>query len=301
MPSPVPSSPVSRGPVPSVLATLDPQGNASLTDVGTPVLRADDLAVTRGEGVFETMRAFGGRAFLLSEHLERMVRSAERVEVTLPDRAALERLAECALQGYGSEDGSLRIVVSKGPERGGYGVAFSLAGPISDTAAAAREHGVRAVTLTLGTPAALRPRAPWLLGGVKSTSYASAMAALRVAQAAGAPDAVYLSADGEVLEAPTAGVVAVVDGLPVTPPEDAVAVLPSTTVGFFGPTITRRRLSEADLRAASEVLLLSSVRGVVPVLELDGRPVGDGAIGPVGRDLRQRYEDAVRSVAHVTR
>ena len=65
------------------------------------------------------------------------------------------------------------------------------------------------MTLTLGTPAAMRPGAPWLLGGVKSTSYAGAMAALRAAQAAGAPDAIYLSGDGEVLEAPTAGVVAV--------------------------------------------------------------------------------------------
>jgi branched-subunit amino acid aminotransferase/4-amino-4-deoxychorismate lyase len=87
--------------------------------------------------------------------------------------------------------------------------------------------------------------------------------------------------------------VAIVDGVPVTPPEDEVAVLPSTTVGFFGSDITRRRLSEPELREASEVLLLSSVRGVVPVRELDGRPVGDGGIGPVGREFRERYEKAV--------
>jgi 4-amino-4-deoxychorismate lyase len=287
---------------PPVLAVLDAQSaSASLVDVTTPVLRADDLIATRGEGVFETMRAFAGRAFLLHEHLDRMVHSAERIRLTLPDRAALEALAACALDGFGTGDGSLRIVVSKGPDGAGGGVAFALAMPVGAASVAAREHGVRAVTLTLGTPVDVRADAPWLLGGVKSTSYAGAMAALRAAEAAGAGDAIYLSGDGEVLEAPTAGVVAVVDGTPVTPPEDAVSVLPSTTTAFFGSSITRRRLPEAELRGASEVLLLSSVRGVVPVLELDGRPVGAGRIGPVARELGGRYEDAVRSVEQITR
>lgn len=283
-------------PVPPVLATLDPNGNTTLVDVTIPLLRADDLAVTRGEGVFETMRAYGGRAFLLEEHLDRMLRSAARIEVPLPDRRLLDGLADRALRGFGTGDGSLRIVVSKGPDGGGGGVAFALAGPVSEASVTAREQGVRSITLTLGTPAAIRPSAPWLLGGVKSTSYAGAMAALRTAQADGVTDAIYLSCDDEVLEGPTSGVVAVLDGVPVTPPEDEVAVLPSTTVGFFGSAISRRRLSEADLRSASEVLLLSSVRGVVSVLELDGRPVGEGSLGPVGRTFRARYEKAVADV-----
>src|SRR5690349_1025927 len=124
---------------PTVLAVLDQQGDAALADVATPVLRADDLGILRGEGVFETMRAYGGRAFLLVEHLDRMVCSAARIEVPLPPRRALEGLADCALHGFGPGDGSLRIVVSKGPNGAGGGVAFALASPVSAASVAARE------------------------------------------------------------------------------------------------------------------------------------------------------------------
>lgn len=284
-------------PTSPVLAALDRDGAPALVDPSAPLLRADDLAVLRGEGVFETMRAYGGRAFLLQEHLERMVGSAARVGVTLPSADALGRLATCALDDFGPGDGSLRLVVSKGPDGAGGGVAYALASPVAAASVQARERGVRAATLSLGTPADMRASSPWLLGGVKSTSYAGAMAALRAASDAGAGDAIYLSGDGEVLEAPTAAVVAVVDGTPVTPPEDAVGILPSTTAGFFGASLTRRRLRQDELRAASEVLLLSSVRGVVSVLEIDGRAVGAGEIGPRGRAMRDAYESAVRGMA----
>jgi 4-amino-4-deoxychorismate lyase len=153
------------------------------------------------------------------------------------------------------------------------------------------------VTLTLGMPAVLRRSAPWLLGGVKSTSYAGAMASLRVAAERDASDAIYVSGDGEVLEAPTANVVAVRHGQAVTPPEDEVGILAGTTVGFFGAAVARRRLPVDELRSSAEILLLSSVRGVVPVLELDGRPVGTGAIGPRGRAMRDEYEKAVSALA----
>jgi 4-amino-4-deoxychorismate lyase len=284
-----------------VLAALTVDGEAELVDATTPLLRADDLGVLRGEGVFETMRAFGGQPFLMREHLDRMLTSASRVQLRLPDRATLEALARCALDGFGPGDGSLRIVATKGPDGAdGHGRVFALASPIGPASVNARENGVRAVTLSLGTPASMRPTSPWLLGGVKSTSYAGAMAANRAASEQGATDAIYLSGDGEVLEAPTSAVVAVLDGTAITPPEDEVSILPSTTAGFFGSALVRRRLSEAELRSASEVLLLSSVRGVVPVLELDGRPVGTGEVGPRGAELREQYETAVRRLAQNT-
>jgi 4-amino-4-deoxychorismate lyase len=294
----MPSTPSPSGPV---LAVLDPSGAARTAEVTQPLIRPDDLGVLRGEGVFETLRAFGGHAFQLPAHLDRMAASAERIAMTLPSRDALETLAACALESFGPSDGSLRLVVTKGPD--GHpeaGAAYALASPVSAASAAARENGVRAVSLALGVPSELRGDASWLLGGVKSTSYAAAMAALRTAAGQGAEDVVYVSGDGEVLEAPTANVVAVLDGATVTPPEGDVGILPGTTVGFFGPAIERRRLQLEDLRRADEVLLLSSVRGVVPVLELDGQPVGAGAVGPRGRELRQAYEDAVHALGQTS-
>ena len=278
-----------------VLAALDENGTPAVVDRTAPLLRADDLGVLRGEGVFETTRAFAGRSFLLAEHLERMRTSAVRIDLHLPERTQLEALAGCALEAFGSADASLRLVVTKGPDDGP-GRAFALVSPVGAATIRARADGVAAVSLSLGMPASMRPEAPWLLGGVKSTSYASAMSALRYAAEQEA-EAVYLSGDGEVLEAPTSSVVAVVDGVPVTPPPASVGILPGTTVGFFGDDITHRPLSTDELRWAPEVLLLSSVRGVVPVVSLDGKPVGEGRPGPVGHRLATAYEDAVAALA----
>jgi 4-amino-4-deoxychorismate lyase len=298
-PAPPPSDPPT--PRRTVLAVLDEQGTATVADIAQPLVRPDDLGVLRGEGVFETLRAYGGQAFRLSAHLDRMANSADRIAMTLPPRESLEELAACALDAFGPADGSLRLVVTKGPEgQPTAGRAYALAAGMSAASVAAREHGVRAITLAFGVPTTLRSNASWLLGGVKSTSYAPAMAALRTAGAQGVEDVVYISGEGEVLEAPTANVVAVLDGKTVTPPEAEVGILPGTTVGFFGEAIGRRRLSIGELRRAQEVLLLSSVRGVVPVLELDGRPVGDGTVGPRGRELRQAYEDAIRALENAS-
>jgi 4-amino-4-deoxychorismate lyase len=159
---------------------------------------------------------------------------------------------------------------------------------------AARQSGVSAVTLTLGVPAALRAQAPWLLGGVKSTSYAVNMATIRAAEERGAQDAIWVSTDGEVLEAPTSTVAWVTGGELVTPPAPEVAILPGTTLAVALALLTTpyavRRGTLAELQAADEVMLLSSVRGVTPVTSLDGRAL---PIGPVTVALRQAFERAV--------
>jgi 4-amino-4-deoxychorismate lyase len=254
----------------TVLALLTPDGPA-LRDPALPVLRADDLGVLRGESVFETARIAAGRAAFLDAHLARLRRSADRLAIALP--SGLDALAELAVTAYSEPDGVLRLVCSKGTP-GGDPVAFALVTPIPAEAIRGRDEGVRAITLTLGVTADVRARSPWLLGGVKATSYAVNMASLRHAQAEGAEDVIWVSTDGEVLEAPTATVAWVRDGRLVTPPADEVAILPGTTL----------------LAAADEVLLLSSVRGVAPVTELDGRSLG---VGPVTAALRAGFEAAL--------
>ena len=274
----------------SVLALLEDPPR--LVDPATPVLRADDLGVARGESVFETLRLAGGRPAFLDLHLARLARSAERVAIPLPE--GWERLARTAAAAYGEADGMLRLTCSKGPA-GGAPVGFALASPIAAETVRGRQQGVSVVTLSLGVPADLRASAPWLLGGVKSTSYAVNMASLRAAEEQGAQDAIWVSVDGQVLEAPTSTVAWVTDGVLVTPPADEIGTLPGTTahvaLGMAPVPVEVRRGTVEELRAASEVLLLSSVRGVAPVVRLDGREL---PVGPVSTSLRAGYENAVR-------
>lgn len=274
---------------PPVLVVLGPAGPVR-TDPTTAVVRADDLGVLRGESVFETFRIAGGRPAFAEAHLARLAPSAARVLVDLPD---VRPLVEAAVREHGEPEGVLRLVVTKG------GTAFALVTPVPASAVRDRQ-GVRAVVLTLGVPAALRTASPWLLGGVKSTSYAVNMAALREAEARGASDVVFASTDGEVLEGPTSTCAWVTGGTLVTPPPDEVAILPGTTLGaalglLDGPYEVRRGTVE-ELRAADEVLLLSSVRGVAPVIALDDveRPAG-----PVTLRLQAALEAAVGGVGDV--
>jgi 4-amino-4-deoxychorismate lyase len=276
----------------TVLVLLDPAGGEPvLADPTAPVLRADDFGVVRGESVFETLRIAAGRAHFVDAHLARLARSAERLAIVLPP--GWQRLVEVAVAAYAPADGVLRLTCSKGPP-GGQPVGFALASEVPAETVRGREQGVRAITLTLGVTARVRAASPWLLGGVKATSYAVNMASIRHAQSEGADDAIWVSTDGEVLEAPTSSVAWVKDGVLVTPSAEDVSILPGTTLDVVmrlhdGPCEVRRG-TVAELAAADEVLMLSSVRGVAPVIELDGRQLG---IGPVTSRLRSALEAAL--------
>ena len=276
-------------PSPNVLVLLgDPP---RVVDPATPVLRADDLGVARGESVFETLRIAGGQPAFLDQHVRRLERSAARLAIDLP--GGWHELARTAAEAYGAADGVLRLTCSKGAPGAGP-VGFALVTPVPATSIAARQNGVSDITLTLGVPATLRAESPWLLGGVKSTSYAVNMATIRAAEERGAQDAIWVSTDGEVLEAPTSTVAWVTGGRLVTPPAPDVAILPGTTLAVALALLTSpyevRRGTVEELHAADEVLLLSSVRGVTPVTRLDGREL---PVGPVTAALRDAVERAV--------
>ena len=294
-----------------VLVLLD-RGAPRLADPSAPVLRADDLGVLRGESVFETVRIAGGRPAFLDAHLRRLQSSADRLEIALP--GGWVELVALALAHWPDADGILRLVCSKGPAPVGPGpvgpgavgpgpvgfglvgpgpVGFGLLTPMPAETVAARA-GVTAITLTLGVPAGLREGAPWLLGGVKSTSYAANMASQRQARDLGADDVVWISSDGEVLEAPTSTVAWIAAGRLVTPPP-SVGILPGTTLQAVLDLqlvdADVRRGTVAELRAAEEVLLLSSGRGIAPVVRLDDVELG---VGPVTQRLQDAFEAAVQ-------
>jgi 4-amino-4-deoxychorismate lyase len=278
-----------------------------VVDVDTPVLRADDLGVQRGDGVFETARVSDGRVFKLGLHLERLRRSALALDLAAPDDDEWRALAALAVEASGAGDGLLKLVCTRGPVAGGPVTAFALALPIPPETARARAHGIDVVTLTLGVSAAARAEAPWLLGGAKTLSYAPNMASVREAESRGAHDAIWLALDGEVLEGPTSTVCWVVDGALRTPPT-TTGILAGTTLAAVAALAEPLRFEVVagtvdDLRGADEAFLASSIRGVAAVRHIDGKPVGNGGIGPHTRRLRDAFEDAVagrRDVPGVT-
>ncbi len=272
---------------PRVLAVL----GRGVVPLDTPVLRADDLGATRGDGVFETMHVRAGTAYLLNRHLARLADSARRLDLDIPSAADLEDLVGTALSVWPADrEGGIKLVVTRGPEEDGAAPSvFALVFPIKDISVRQRHEGIRVVSAPLGIGADARSTAPWLLGGVKSLSYAMNMATLRWAADQGLDDVVFVAADGQVLEGPTSSIVWLTGDTLRTIPDDT-GILPGITAADlleraseFGLGAERGRATIDDLLAADGVWFCSSVRGIAHVTELDGKPV---PVSPLADRLR---------------
>ncbi|WP_422772030.1 aminotransferase class IV [Plantactinospora sp. WMMC1484] len=247
---------------------------------GEPVVRADDRGVLRGDGLFETMHVRAGRPWLVDEHLARLARAANALELPLPGTAALRDLLDTACAGWpAGTEGALRLVCTRGPEGGGPTVYATLSG-VPGASRRARRDGIAVATLPLGIAADARTGRPWLLGGLKTTSYGLSEAARRWAAANGVDDALWTSIEGYALEGPTANLVWLTGGTLHTVPADRTGILPGVTVdwllrhaGDLGWVAAERLVTPAELRAADGVWFTSSVRGIAEVRALDGVPL----------------------------
>jgi len=230
------------------LASVD--GHVSPTAEATVPLQDDGLY--RGDGAFEVIRLYEGHPFALAEHLDRLERSAAAIELDF-DRPALEAEIESLLSELGAADGQLRLLITRGGRR----IAITESLP-------ERGESIRLATVTYSPSV--------ILTGVKSLSYAANMQATRLAKAQGAEEAVLVTPDGTVLEAPTSTLFWVSPQGGLRTPTLESGVLDS---------ITRARIVAeleveqgvwpiADLRAAREAFLASTTREVQAVAAIDG-------------------------------
>lgn len=251
-----------------------------MADPREPFLRADDLGVLRGDGIFETILVVRGRAREMGPHLDRMANSARLMGVQLPERQAWQRAADAVIGAWPWDDEpemALKLVCTRGIDEGdGTPTGFALGMQVSENTKRRRADGVTAVTLERGYDPDLRERAPWLLLSAKTLSYAVNMAAMREAADRGVDEVVFTANDGSVLEGPTSTVVLASGGTLSTPPPSS-GILPGTTQGALfraaeqaGWRTRVRPVTTAELFAADGVWLASSVRLLAPLRELDG-------------------------------
>ncbi|ACU40631.1 aminodeoxychorismate lyase [Actinosynnema pretiosum subsp. pretiosum] len=275
-----------------VLALLD----GTLADPDAPLIRIDDLGLVRGDGIFETILVVDGKPRELGPHLDRLERSAAMLDLPAPDRAGYERAAKAVLDNWsGSAEMALKLVMTRGVEGGdGTPTGFALGLEISPKVLAQRAEGIAAVTLDRGIEPGLAERAPWLLLGAKSLSYAVNMAALREAERRGAAEVVFTTSGGSVLEGPTSTLIAV-RGRTLTTPPATLGILPGTTQAVLfqaaeqaGWTVVVEPIAAEDLFTADAVLLVSSVRSITRVHTLDGRALPDSTA--LHAELHALYE-----------
>jgi len=271
--------------------------DGTLVDDATAAVSVFDHGLTVGDGVFETLLAYPdtGLAFA-AEHLSRLRRSAAGLGLTVPydDLTIAEAMAAVVASHRGDAGGRVRvrITVTGGPAPLG-----SDRGP------------ARPTVIVVGAPqppwpptAALAP-VPWprnersAVAGLKTTSYAENVIALRVAREAGADEALFSDLQGRVCEGTGSNVFAVIDGRLVTPTL-ATGCLAGVTRGVVlrdcDANETDFTLDELASASASEVFLTSTTREVQPVHEILGIETW-AAPGPVFNEVAAAYNHARRS------
>lgn len=248
---------------------MDPAGAA---------LSIDDPAVRWGEGLFETMRAEGGRAPLLERHLDRLAEAARALDLApMPSRGQARAAVAATLAAIG--EGPCRVRLTATPR------------PTLLVEAAPEEPlpvGPRAVR-------AVSVRGAWWPADAgaeyKSLSYARPRRAQRVAAAAGADHALMLDAAGRLGEAALCNAFCAVGDEVITAPAEGLVrgiararVLESLPVREEAP-------SEEAWRGAREIVLTNAVAGALAVVEVDGAAVGAGRPGPLAHDLHRILRD----------
>ncbi len=264
-----------------------------VVDPDEPVVHADDEAFLRGRGAFETVRVYRGRPFGLAEHLARLAESARRLGFPPVDGAEIEGLAAAALERGGAEEAVLRLYATPGREGRAEPVALVLVGELPPDLEERRARGLRLISVPLGLDT------PWLLAGVKSTSYAMNMVAVDEARRRGADDAVFLGIGGVVLEGSTTNVWWRRGNALFTPALD-LGILAGVTRAVLleaapslGYEVREGAFPVSDMASAEEAFTSSSVREVMPAVELDGAAIGHGRPGPAARALQA----ALREIA----
>jgi 4-amino-4-deoxychorismate lyase len=294
------------GPAP-VLVFLDPAFEGGrIADASKPQLMATDQGATRGDGVFESLLAVGGRPRKLQAHLNRLAGSARVLELDIPAEDQWRRAIETAISEYRgpqvpdaaggpvpADELVVKLLVTRGVEGEGRPTCWVQASAPGAAGRRQRETGIDVLLLDRGYDSEVGERAPWLLLGAKTLSYAVNMAALRHAHHQGADDVIFTSADGRVLEGPTStvllahletsddgqGGVRTIRRL-ITPQLDS-GILPGTSQGALftaakaaGWELGYGPLEPKDLLDADAVWLISSIRLLAPVNHIDGKEIG---------------------------
>ena len=262
--------------------------NGALVEEVAAMVSVFDHGLTVGDGVFETLKTYGGRPFAVRRHLERLATSAAGLGLTPPPanvlRTALEEVAAANALG----DAAMRITLTGGP--GPLGSARGEAGPTVVVASAA---------LPAWPPATAVAVVPWprnergALAGLKTTSYAENVVALAWAHERGAGEALFMNLAGSLCEGTGTNVFLGLDGHLVTPPLSA-GCLAGVTRALI---IEHCRVIEADVPATdlervTEAFLASTTREVQAIASIDSR-VLPAAPGPLTAAAAAAFSAAV--------
>ena len=273
-------------------------------DRGTAMISVYDHGLLYGDGVFEGIRAYGGKAFRLDDHLERLYDSAKAIWLDVPiDQQELSSITVEALRRSGIAEAYIRHIITRGvgdlgldPRKCPRASVIIIVDTIKLWPEQVYETGLNVITA--GTPI---PHRESLSPRVKSLNYLAHIMAKVEGIHAGADEVLMLDSSGIVAEGSGQNVFVVKKGRITTPPpyagilrgvtRDTVMSL-ATEAGY---EVHETMLNRYDLYTADEAFFTGTASEIVGIRQLDGRLIGSGTAGPITRDLRARFHTLVRS------
>lgn len=270
--------------------------NVYLNGAFMPVEEAQVSVLDRGflfgDGVYEVIPVYAGKPMRLEQHLQRLQQSLDaiKLEVTEDWATLIDDLVE--LNGGGDLSVYLQLTRGAGPRRDHalpetvFPTVFAMATPFTPVQDLAAVKGIKAVTIEDNR---------WLQCFIKSICLQPNVLLKEQASEKGAQDAI-LVRDGQVTEAAAANVFVIKDKVVYTAPKNHLILggitrdLVLELVREAGIDAREESPSRALLESADEIWISSSTREIVPVLELDGKPVGDGSNGPIWYTVMQHYQ-----------
>ena len=273
--------------------------NGRIGSADTAVVPVFDHGFLFGEGVYETLRTYNRRPFLLGRHFDRLRASAAAIGLAVPltDRQLAARIDETAAAADIDGERYIRLLVTRGvgglsydPQDCGEPTVVIIVKPHADTRPEIQARGVGIIVSSVmrNHPAAVDPR-------IKSNNLLNNALAMQEALRRGAEEALMRNHRGEFSECSQSNFFLVRGGEALTPPLES-GLLEGVTRNFLfevardvGVRAGYAVLRDADLAAADEMFLTSTTREVLPVTSVDGRPVGTGGPGPVTRLLADGF------------
>jgi branched-chain amino acid aminotransferase len=250
-----------------------------------------DHGLVVGDGVFETLRVYGGVPFAWTRHLDRLCASATGLGLDTPDIAELRAATDAVLEANELTEARLRITITGGP-----------APPGSRRAKVAPTAIVIALEVEPPAPSGSVMVVPWTrneggaLAGLKTISYAENVRALAYVEERGATEAIFANTKGDLCEATGSNVFLVLDGVCCTPPVTAGCLNGVTRQLLLelgpeiGVQIEERDIPIGYLRGADEAFVSSTVREVQPITSVDGHDL-PAAPGPITERLAAAFTD----------
>ena len=281
--------------------------NGAITDAEHATVSALDRGFLFGEGVYETLRTYNRRPFLLDRHLDRLRGSAGHLSLTVPldDTDYAERIAETvAVVSDKQSELYIRLLVTRGvgdltydPNSCPEPTAVIIVRPYAGASAELDETGIAVVlsSIVRNHPAALNPI-------IKSNNLLNNALAMQEAIKAGAGEALMCNYRGEIAECAQSNIFMVRDGVALTPRLDT-GLLEGVTRNFVfevgnaaGITVREAIIQPDELAAADEVFITGTTREVLPVTTLDATPVRDGRPGPITKALSQKFREMANAL-----